>query len=233
MTAPSIAAGLKVLAGGSLTGPLNALAPLFERASGHKLTIHFDSTPNLLKQAMSEPFDVAVVPVDVFKNADARAAFAAGPTVDIARVGYSIAVKSGAPKPDIGTQGAFKEALLKAPSIAFLPESAVGAYILKVFERLGNAEAMKAKTKVAATPSAIAPMVAKGEAELGIFLTNVLTAPGVDIAGPFPGELQQDLVFAAGIARSSASAAAAKALIDYLRSPEARAVFAAKGMTAG
>ncbi len=227
------AAELKVLAGGSLTGPLNALAPQFERASGHKLTIQFDSTPNLIKQATSEPFDVAVVPVDVFKNADAKAKFVAGPTIDIARVGYSVAVKAGAAKPDIGTPAAFKEALLKAPSIAFLPESAVGAYILKVFDRLGIAEAMKAKTKVAATPSAIAPMVAKGEADLGIFLTNVLTAPGVDIAGPFPGDLQQDLVFTASIAAASGNAAAAKALIDYLKSPEAKAVIVAKGMTAG
>ena len=147
------AAELKVLAGGSLAGPLNALAPQFERASGHKLTIRFDSTPNLIKQTTSEPFDVAVVPVDVFRNADAKAKFVAGPTIDIARVGYSIAVKSGAPKPDIGTPAAFKEALLQAPSIAFLPESAVGAYILKVFDRLGIADAMKAKTKSGAWPS--------------------------------------------------------------------------------
>ena len=75
------AAELKVLAGGSMTGPLNELGPQFERASGHKLVIHFDSTPNLIKLATSTPFDLGVVPVDVFKNAEAKARFAPGPTI--------------------------------------------------------------------------------------------------------------------------------------------------------
>src|SRR5436305_2958542 len=97
------AAELKILAGGSTTGWLNELGSQFERATGHKLTIHFDSTPNLIKQAISTPFDLGVVPVDVFRNADARARFAAGPTIDIARVGYGVIVRAGAPKPDIGT----------------------------------------------------------------------------------------------------------------------------------
>src|SRR5262245_61309465 len=75
------AAELKVLAGGSMTGSLNALAPEFERATGHKVTIHFDSTPNLIKLATSgQPFDLGVVPVDVFKDAAAKARFAPGPT---------------------------------------------------------------------------------------------------------------------------------------------------------
>src|SRR3954462_13006733 len=94
------AAELKILAGGSTTGWLNELAPQFERSSGHKLSIHFDSTPNLIKQATAAPFDLGVVPVDVFKNADAKARFAVGPTIDIARVGYGVIVRSGAPKPD-------------------------------------------------------------------------------------------------------------------------------------
>src|ERR1043166_10219987 len=79
------AAELKVLAGGSMTASLNELGPRFERVSGHKLVIHFDSTPNLIKLATSAPFDLGVVPVDVFKDAVARTRFAAGPTVDIAR----------------------------------------------------------------------------------------------------------------------------------------------------
>src|SRR3954464_9792089 len=90
------AAELQVLAGGSTTGWLNELGPQFERASGHKLTIHFDSTPNLIKQATpGAPFDAAVVPVDVFKDTAAKARFASDPTVDIARVGYGVIVRSG------------------------------------------------------------------------------------------------------------------------------------------
>jgi molybdate transport system substrate-binding protein len=228
------AAELNVLAGGSLTGSLNELGPQFERTSGHKLTIHFDSTPNLIKQITSDaPFDVAVVPVDVFKDAAAKARFAAGPTIDIARAGYGVIVRSGTPKPDVSTPDALKATLLNAPSIAFVPESAAGAYVIKVFDRLGIGEAMKAKTKSQTMPAQIAPAVASGEAELGVFLVNVLIAPGVELAGSFPAELQQELVFTSAIAADSKQADAAKAFIAFLTSPAAASVIKAKGMTPG
>jgi molybdate transport system substrate-binding protein len=228
------AAELKILAGGSMTASLNELGPQFERASGHKLTIAFDSTPNLIKAVTSgAPFDLGVVPVDVFKDAAARARFASGPTIDIARVGYGVAVRAGAPKPDVGTPDALKQTLLKAQSIAFVPESAAGAYVLRVFERLGIVAAMQAKTKVQTAPGEIAKAVARGDAELGVFLTNVLIAPGVELAGSFPADLQQDLVFSAAVAADTKDAPAAKAFIDFLQTPEAAAVLKAKGMTPG
>lgn len=226
-------AELKVLAGGSMTESLKELAPQFERTSGHKLTFQFDSTPNLIKAATSGPFDLGVVPVDVMKDAAARARFAAGPTIDIARVGYGVAVRAGAPKPDVSTPEALKQTLLKAQSIAFIPASAAGAYVLSVFDRLGIAEAMKPKTKVQATTGDIPKAVANGDAELGVFLTNVLVAPGVELAGPFPAELQQNLVFTAAVAADSKEADAAKAFINYLRTPEAAALIKAKGLTPG
>ena len=225
---------LKVIAGGSMTAPLNRLSPEFEKATGHKLSIHFDSTPNIIARVNAgTPFDVVVVPVDVFKDAAARAHFAPGPTVDIARVGYGVIVRAGAPKPDISTSDAFKQAMLAAPSLAFLPSSAAGAYVTKVFERLGIAEEMKAKTKVQASPAQIPQAVAKGEADIGVFLSNVLIAPGVELVGPFPGDLQQELVFTSSVAADSREAEAANALIDYLRSPAATAVIKATGMTPG
>ena len=235
MTSASLqAAELKVIAGGSMTAPLNVLAAPFEKSSGHKLSIHFDSTPNIIARVNSgTPFDVAVVPADVFKDAAAKARFAPGPTIDIARVGYGIIVRAGAPKTDISTPDAFKKALLAAPSIAFLPASAAGAYVTKVFERLGISEEMKVKTKVQAAPPQIAPAVARGEAEMGVFLMNVLVAPGVELVGPFPTDLQQELVFTSAVAADAAEAAAAKTLIDYLTTPEATAIIKAAGMTPG
>jgi molybdate transport system substrate-binding protein len=227
------AAELNVLAGGSMTGPLNELAPPFERATGHKLTIHFDSTPNLIKLATSAPFDLGVVPVDLFKNAEAKARFTFGPTLDIARVGYGVAVRAGAPKPDVSTPDALKKTLLDAQSVAFLPASAAGAYISSVFERLGITEAMKAKTKPQTATGDIAKAVAKGDAELGVFLINVLMSPGVEIAGPFPAELQQELVFTAAVAADTQEAEAAQAFIAYLKTPAAVTVIKAKGMTPG
>jgi molybdate transport system substrate-binding protein len=228
------AAELKVLAGGSLTSVLTELGPAFERTSGHKLVIHFDSTPNLIQLATSgDPFDLGVVPADVFKDTAARARFMPGPTIDIAHVGYGVAVRAGAPKPDVSTPDAFKKTLIEAKSITFLPASAAGAYILKVFERLGLGEAMKAKTITQTSPAQIPQAVAKGDAELGIFVVNVLTAPGVELAGPFPAELQQELVFAAGIAADAREAAAARAFIDYLTTPAAASVIKARGMNPG
>ena len=228
------ASELKLIAGGSLAGLFNELGPQFEKVSGHKLSIHFDSTPNIIARVNSgAAFDVAVVPVDVFNDAAAKGRFAPGPTIDIARVGYGVIVRAGAPKPDISPPDAFKKALLDAKSIASVPASAAGAYIAKVYERLGIGEDMKAKTRVQSGPTAIAPAVTKGEAELGIFLTNVLTVPGVELVGPFPADLQQELLFASAIAADARETDAAKALVDYLRTPAAIAAIKAAGMTPG
>jgi molybdate transport system substrate-binding protein len=139
------------------------------------------------------------------KNDDARAKFSGTPA-NIARVGYGVAVKAGAPKPDVSTLEALKGTLLKAQSIA-------------VFLQAG--------------PVAIPQAVARGEAELGVFLTNVLLAPGVELAGPFPGDLQQDLVFVGAVSTDSKNADAAKAFLDYLKTPDAVSVFKARGVTPG
>ena len=223
---------LRVLAGGSLRSILTELAPQFEKASGHKLAIHFDTTPNLIKAATTgEPFDVGVVPIDVFYDQTAKAHFT--PPVEFARVGYGVAVKAGAPRPDISTPAAFKKTLLEAKSITFLPASAAGSYILRLFERLGIEDEMRAKTIAQDQPTGIIPAVVSGEAELAVFVNNVLTAPGVDIVGPFPAKYQQELVFPAALAVDTKQKEAAKAFIDFIMSPAATAVVKAKGMTPG
>src|SRR3954447_6547609 len=228
------AAELNVLAGGAMTGPMKELGALFERTSGHKLAFRFGTTPELIKLVTSGgPFDLGVVPVEVFKDTDARAKFAAGPTIDIARVGLGVAVRAGAPKPDIGTSDALKQTLLKAQSIATIPASAAGAQVLKVFERLGINEEIKARIKPQAAPAGLVQAVANGEAELGVFLTNVLTAPGLDVVGPFPAEVQQNVVFTSAIAADSKETEAAKAFIAFLQTPAATAVIKNMGMTPG
>lgn len=234
LTIPLQAAELKVIAGGSMTALLNKLAPPFEKATGHKVSFHFDSTPNIITRVNAgTSFDVVVVPVDVFKDATAKAHFASEPIIDIARVGYGVAIRAGAPKPDISTPDALKKTLLAASSIASVPASAAGAYVTKVYERLGIADEMKAKTKVQAGPPQIAPAVAKGEAELGVFLTNVLIAPGVELVDAFPAELQQELVFTSAVAADTREADAARTFINYLKSPAATAMIKAGGMTPG
>ena len=226
------AAELKVLAGGSMTASLKELGTRFEKTTGHKLDITFAATRELIKMATAGPFDLGVVPIDVMKNDAGRGKFAGTPS-NIAHIGYGVAVKAGAPKPDVSTPDALKQTLLKAPSIAVFPGSAAGAFVQKTFEGLGIADQIKEKLKIQAAPGAIPQAVAKGDAELGVFLTNVLLAPGVELAGPFPGDLQQELVFVGAVAAESKNAVAAKAFLDYLKTPEAVSVFKAKGVTAG
>ena len=228
------AAELQVLAGGAMTAPMKELAAQFESATGHKIVFRFGTTPELIKLATTgSPFDLGVVPREVFRDPAAQARFAPGPTSDIARVGLGVAVRSGAPKPNIGTPEELKQTLLQAQSIASIPESAAGAQVLRAFERLGIGEAMKAKLKAQKAPAQVVEAVSRGEAELGVFLVNVLTAPGVDVVGPFPAELQQEVVFTAAVAAVTKEAEAANAFIAYLTTPAATTVIKAKGMTPG
>jgi molybdate transport system substrate-binding protein len=228
------AAELRVLAGGAMTNVWAEIKPQFEQASGHKLEIFFGTTPNLIKEATSgRQFDVGVVPVEVMQDAAARAKFVVGPTTDIARVGLGVAVRAGAPKPEIGTADALKATLLKAQSIASIPESATGYSIARVFDRLGIAEQMKVKMKVQPNPAAVVAVVAKGEVELGLFLINVLTAPGLDVVGPFPDAVQENVVFTAAVALDAKDGAAARALIEFVKGPTGAAIIRSRGMNPG
>jgi molybdate transport system substrate-binding protein len=164
---------------------------------------------------------------------DKQGLFAAVARPTISSVGLGAVVRAGAPKPEIGSSGEFKQALLKAKSVAILPESVNGKHFLSVFQRLGIGEEMKAKIKPQTTPAQVAEAVAKGEAELGLFISNALvSAPGVDYVGPVPAEFQQTLVFAAAVGAKAKETAAASALIQHLTTPAAAAVMRANGMQA-
>ncbi len=227
-----LSAELQVIAGGGIAGPLKEIAAQFEKASGHRLAIRYGTTPELVKMATGGPFDLGIVPVDVMASEAARAKFAPG-GAEVARVGIGLAVRSGAPKPDISTPEALKRTLLEARSIASIPDSATGYLLEKIYERLGVAEAMKAKVRAQPTPARIVEAVAGGECEVGVFLTNVLTAPGIDLVGPFPPQVQMEVVYTGAAAAAAKEPAAAKAFLDYVRGAEGAAVIRAKGMTPG
>lgn len=223
---------LKVLAGGGIAGPIRELAAQFATACGWAPDFRFGTTPELIRMATSgEPFDLAVVPRDVLLDAGARAQLVAGPTRDVARVGIGVAVRAGTPHPDIATPQALKQVLLAARSLAAVPASAAGTQMLRAFERLGVAEAMTAKTLVQSGPLQVVKAVADGTAELGVFLSNVLIAPGIELLGPFPAELHEEVVFTAAIATRAAQPDAARAFIAHLVSPPAVALLKARGMT--
>ena len=227
---PARAAELQVIAGGGIAVALNEIAAQFEQQSGHKLTIRYGTTPELIALARSQPFDLALTPREVFRDEGAAAKLAPGGTTDIARVGLGVAVKAGAPKPDIASPEALKQALLGARSIATIPASAAGAQVMKLFEKLGVANEVKAKLVAVASPPKLIEALAEGQAELGLFLTNVLTTNGLDLVGPVPAELDQDLVYTAAAAADAQQAALARAFLAFLQSPQAKAVLTARGL---
>jgi molybdate transport system substrate-binding protein len=227
---PAHAADLAVIAGGGIAGALNPLAAEFEKTSGHKVTIRYGTTPELIALAKSSAFDAVVLPREFLDDAHATAKLA-GATTDIAKVGLGVAVRAGSPKPDISTPEALKQALLAAKSVGTVPASAAGAQVMKLFERLGVEAAVKDKLQAAAGPAKLVEAVAAGEAELGLFLINVLTAPGLDVVGPVPAALDRQIVYTTGTARDAAQAEIARAFVTFLQTPGAKAVLKARGLT--
>ena len=228
----SQAAEVKVLAVGAFTGAFKEIVPQFERASGHKLTVAYAATPVFVKQIEAgEAFDVAVLISGPMNEAAKQGFFGAGERPVVSKVGLGAAVRAGAPKPDIGSAGAFKQTLVNAKSVAILPESVNGKHFISVFERLGIGEEMKAKIKPQKEPTQVVEAVAKGEAELALFISNPLIGvPGVDYVGLVPAEFQQTLVFTAAIGAKAKEPEAASAFIKHLGSPAAAAVIKAHGM---
>jgi molybdate transport system substrate-binding protein len=229
---PAQGAELQIIAGGGAAAAYTEIAELFDRASGHKTVLRFGTAPQLVGMTTGSAFDAAIVPEDVIKDAAARAQFADQPS-PIARVGIGVAVRPGSPKPDIGTPEKLKQTLLAAGSIASLPASAIGGQLAAIYEQLGIAEAMKAKTKAAASPPQIAEAVANGEAELAVFALSVLADPRLEIVGPFPREVQREVVYVAGISRNAKQPEAGKAFLDFVRSPAGTAVIKARGLQPG
>ncbi len=151
----------------------------------------------------------------------------------LARSGISVAVRKGASKPDISTPEALKRALLAAKSISYTPPAGGGAsgiHLAKVLDRLGIADEMKSKTVFPKTVE-VGAAIASGEAEIGVQQTQELVSvAGIEVIGPLPGDLQATIVLAAAVMASSNDAAASKAPVDFLRTPEAAVVLRAKGM---
>ncbi len=225
------AAEVKVIAGGAFAPALGELGPQFERTTGHKLVIQYGILGTIKRQIEGgEEFDLIIVPATLLDDVAKQGKIAGGTRTEIARVGMAVAAREGAPKPDISSVDAFKRALLNAKSVTYPPEGAVGVHLAKVFDRLGIVAQMKAKTKPQKTVEHVPQAVAAGEAELGFAPSTVLlSVRGVELVGPFPPELQTYIVFTTGVGAVAKQPDAAKALINYLTTPDAVAVIKAKG----
>jgi molybdate transport system substrate-binding protein len=227
------AAEIKMLVSNAVKTTLEELAPQFEKASEYKLAITFGAATEL-KASIDKgaAFDVAILTPaaidDLIKEGKASAAGG------IARAGFGIAARKGAPKPDIGTVEAFKHALLEARSIAYVEAGAGSPYFKGLLERLGIADQVRPKLKPQPTSNPAAKAVANGEAELGITaISEILPYAGAEVVGPLPPEIQFYSVSAAAIATDTRQADAARSLIRFLTAPAATAVLKAKGLDPG
>jgi molybdate transport system substrate-binding protein len=241
----AVAAGLAIIAAFATAGAVQAedikvlstigvkpalpdLIAEFERTTGHKVSIVWGNAATLKSRHLEgEQADVAVLTAAAIDDL-VKAGKVTG-RVDLARSGMGFAVKAGAPKPDISSPEALKRTLLAAKSVGYSSQGASGIYFVTVIERLGIAAEVKAKHKD--TAGAVGELVAAGEAEIGVQQIPELAAvPGVDVIGPFPGELQVITVFSAALDAKAKDIEAAKAFVKFISGPAAAAAYKAKGL---
>src|SRR5262245_59722223 len=221
------AAEVRVFTARAIATVLEKIGPEFERTTGHKLDVVSGFGPAFVRQINAgDPFDVFVsihATIDaVFRDGK----LLADSLTNLVRSGTGVAVRAAAPKPDIGSVEAFKQALLNAKSVGYLPTAGVPQLV----ERLGIADAIKPKATIPAT-DIVSEFVSKGELELGVVvMTQILTTPGVELVGPLPPEIQFYTEFVGGVSANSKAPDAARALMKFLTGPTATPVIKAQGM---
>jgi molybdate transport system substrate-binding protein len=218
---------VNVMTSGGFTAPYLELLPDFERQTGTKVESAFgasmggapDSIPSRLDRG--EPADVVILASTALDDLIAKGKVVAGSRVDLVNSKIGMAVRKGAPRPDIGSVEALKQALLDAKSIAY-SASASGTYLsTELFPRLGIADQVKDKSQRIVSER-VGDVVARGDAEIGFQqISELLPIEGIDYVGPLPADAQKVTVFSAGIAVGAKNPDAARALIEFFQSPAA------------
>jgi len=225
-----------LIAPGGIRAAVEQLIPGFEKKTGHKVQATFGSGLGTKKQVASgEAFDVPIVQPP-FPEVIASGNVVADSAKTLASVAVGVAVRKGAAKPDISTPEAVKRTLLAAKSVSY-PNAAGGAAagvsFMETLQKLGIAEQMKATLKPAQGGAGAMAMVAKGEAEIGLTFLSEMEDPGVDPVGALPKQLSPATTLVGFISAHAKDPAAAKALLDYLSSKEAAAVYKGQKMQPG
>ena len=226
---------MKVLISGGFSGPYEHLIPEFERTSGVNVTTLSGSSQGTGPQTIAAQLargiaaDVVILSREGLTELIRAQRIAAGTDVDLARTPTGVAVRAGAPKPDVSTVEALKKALLRARTVA-VPSSTSGIFLMEeIFPRLGIAD----KINVKATPrgTGAAALVASGEVDIGLLpVSEIVHAKDVDLAGVIAEEIQLHQIFAAAVVSGSKEAEAAKQLIAFLSSARAAATIQRGGM---
>jgi molybdate transport system substrate-binding protein len=220
-------AELKVWTSRAIFTVLEVVGAQFERETGNKLTVVTGFSPEFVKRIdAGEQFDILAAPPAVIDNMIKAGKLKADTRTLLVSSDVGVEVRAGAPKPDISTVAAFKQALLNAKSITYLPSPGVP----QMLERLGVADAIKSKTTVPDT-DIVSELVAKGEVELGIVvITQILTTPGVELVGPLPAELKITTTFGGAVSTNSNAPDAARALLQFLRNEDVAKIIRKQGM---
>lgn len=215
---------------------INELAPPFERETGNTLQVSYGPSGGVLRRFLEgEAADVIVIDSGMIDGL-IRQGKVLPDRANVARTAIGIAVRKGAPKPDVSTPEALKRALLAAKTIGHTDPAGGGitaAHITKLFERLGIADQVKSKIRLAAggPNGRVSVLVSSGEAEIGLQqVSELMSNPDVEVIGMLPDELQQITVYSAAVTVSAKQPAAARALIGALTTPAAMAIYKTKGL---
>jgi molybdate transport system substrate-binding protein len=222
------AAEVKVFSGGGFRSVVTEIGPLFEGATGHKVVATFDSNDGFERRIKAgESFDVLLIGTPTFVVLGDK--IAPEPRVVVGRAGLGVAVRTGAPKPDISSADALKRTLLGVSSVSFVGDGLSGVLFRALLDRLGIVEPMTAKLKPTVTANVV-KAVANGEADVAVHvMPGILAERGIDLVGPVPAEIQSYIDLTAGLNAAAKEPEAGKRLIAFLTSDAAIPVIRAKG----
>ena len=228
------AADINVLASNALKEAYLELVPSFEKATEHKVATTWAGTNDIKKRmAAGETYDLVIMAGPALDELVKQGKIVPGSRVDLAKSGVGVAVRAGAPKPDISSGDALKRALLAAKSIAY-SSGPSGVYMEGLFRRLGIADEIKPKLKQTQPGNPVGEVIARGEAEIGFQqVSELLPIAGIDYIGPLPPDIQHITVFSGGIHTGAKQPDAAKALVKFITAPAAVPVIKKKGMEPG
>ena len=225
------AAEIVVLSTSAAKEALIEIVPLFERASGHKINITYGSGPAMVEKVRAGAAgDLFIGPEEYNEPLLREGRLVADSGVEFAHSLTGVAVRAGAPRPDIRTPEKFRSVLLSAGTVSY-SGGASGLHIGTVFKRLGIADAIEAKRVAPQGEEPVGAVVARGAAEIGIHqISQLLPVANIDIVGPLPGDLQKVIAYAATVLPSSTQREAAKAFVSFLRSEAAAPIIKKKGL---
>jgi molybdate transport system substrate-binding protein len=225
---------IKILALQSPQIIINALAREFEHRTGYQIRhlLHPGDMPLHIKQKLDagERFDVAFVIPAVLDQLIAAGKAVADTRANFLRVPIGVAVRSGAPKPDISTVEAFRRTLRDAKSIAYLRAGISGPHLDRLFETWGMSKQLQPKSKRTETDT-VGELVAQGDAEIGVTaIATLIATPGVEIVGPIPNEIQSYVSFQGAVGTNATVPEVARELIRFVTGPNVAQIIKSKGM---